>query len=389
MPWHPIKYERDKLYAELWAEPMQVVAKRYGVSDVALAKTCRKLDIPTPGRGYWARKHAGHEVEIEPLPSATGTTPTVLFGSHWREGFESELGADEVGELLEAVKRSEICSVLPELIDPHPLIAETSRILRKRRPGRERELREHPCFDLPVTRKTLDRALRVADALVKSLENLGLTVEATEPQQYNEMVNPSCRDPENQRTLLGVTGVHVFGSFIQFSIEEEIEKITIPPKPTEPARSPTYRHRLTGRLLLRIKTETKSGAREIWRDGKKRTVEDELSNFITALIRAGDYLRTKRLHEERQEREREDAERRRIQTEQERENLRRLADDLETRTKNWQQAQTMKAFLEDLDAHHPHREGEFASWFEWASDYVSRLESEALTESVKAPPPAR
>jgi len=28
-------YEREKLYEEVWNEPVRVVAKRYGVSDVA------------------------------------------------------------------------------------------------------------------------------------------------------------------------------------------------------------------------------------------------------------------------------------------------------------------------------------------------------------------
>ena len=34
-----VTYDRVKLYEEVWAEPVRTVAKRYGVSDVALAKT--------------------------------------------------------------------------------------------------------------------------------------------------------------------------------------------------------------------------------------------------------------------------------------------------------------------------------------------------------------
>ncbi len=37
----PEIYEREKLYEEVWAEPVKIVAQSYGVSDVALAKTCR------------------------------------------------------------------------------------------------------------------------------------------------------------------------------------------------------------------------------------------------------------------------------------------------------------------------------------------------------------
>ena len=48
-------YEREKLYQEIWKEPVLVVAKRYGVSNVALAKACRALAVPLPPRGYWAK----------------------------------------------------------------------------------------------------------------------------------------------------------------------------------------------------------------------------------------------------------------------------------------------------------------------------------------------
>jgi hypothetical protein len=60
------RYSRETLYDEVWSEPIQKVARRYGVSDVALAKTCRKLKIPLPGRGYWAKKTAGKPVEPRP-----------------------------------------------------------------------------------------------------------------------------------------------------------------------------------------------------------------------------------------------------------------------------------------------------------------------------------
>jgi hypothetical protein len=48
---------------------MQKLAKEYGVSDVALSKTCRKLLVPVPGRGFWAKKAAGATLaKRPPLP---------------------------------------------------------------------------------------------------------------------------------------------------------------------------------------------------------------------------------------------------------------------------------------------------------------------------------
>jgi hypothetical protein len=49
---------REALYEEVWADPVTVVAPRYGLSDVGLVKICKKLGIPVPARGYWAKVKA-------------------------------------------------------------------------------------------------------------------------------------------------------------------------------------------------------------------------------------------------------------------------------------------------------------------------------------------
>src|SRR4030065_50408 len=59
-------YDREKLYEEGWKEPVLVVANRYGVSNVALAKACQKLAVPLPPRGYWARVRAGRKAPPRP-----------------------------------------------------------------------------------------------------------------------------------------------------------------------------------------------------------------------------------------------------------------------------------------------------------------------------------
>jgi hypothetical protein len=51
----PITLSREDLYQIAWSKPMSELAKDFGISDVALAKRCKRLGIPLPGRGYWAR----------------------------------------------------------------------------------------------------------------------------------------------------------------------------------------------------------------------------------------------------------------------------------------------------------------------------------------------
>jgi hypothetical protein len=62
------RWSREALYKEVWAEPVTTVAKRYGVSGNAIAKVCKKLRIPQPGRGYWAKKEHGYSVRQVALP---------------------------------------------------------------------------------------------------------------------------------------------------------------------------------------------------------------------------------------------------------------------------------------------------------------------------------
>ena len=42
---------REELYDKVWTEPVRTVARQFGISDVGLAKDCKRLKIPLPGRG--------------------------------------------------------------------------------------------------------------------------------------------------------------------------------------------------------------------------------------------------------------------------------------------------------------------------------------------------
>src|SRR6185312_10376240 len=53
---------RTELYDRVWAEPVDTLAKEFGLSNVGLGKACRRHDIPVPPRGYWARKAVGQKL---------------------------------------------------------------------------------------------------------------------------------------------------------------------------------------------------------------------------------------------------------------------------------------------------------------------------------------
>ena len=42
---------REELYEMVWVQPVVKLGKEFGVSDVVVAKACRRHKIPLPGRG--------------------------------------------------------------------------------------------------------------------------------------------------------------------------------------------------------------------------------------------------------------------------------------------------------------------------------------------------
>jgi hypothetical protein len=62
------RFDREKLYEQVWSEPVQRVARSYELSGRGLAKACIRLQVPVPPRGYWARIRNGVAVKRPPLP---------------------------------------------------------------------------------------------------------------------------------------------------------------------------------------------------------------------------------------------------------------------------------------------------------------------------------
>ena len=81
-------FTREELYRLVWSEPLRTLAKRFGISDVALAKRCRAANIPLPGLGYWAKKEAGKKVFQPALPQrGLGQSDSLDIGPEQRRSY--------------------------------------------------------------------------------------------------------------------------------------------------------------------------------------------------------------------------------------------------------------------------------------------------------------
>jgi hypothetical protein len=63
-----LELSRTDLYERVWAQPVAQLARAWEISGVGLAKACRRLQVPLPPRGYWAKARAGKRPRRTRLP---------------------------------------------------------------------------------------------------------------------------------------------------------------------------------------------------------------------------------------------------------------------------------------------------------------------------------
>jgi hypothetical protein len=171
---------RKKLYDLVWSEPMRNLSVRFGISDVALKKTCARAGIPTPDRGHWAKKEARRETFQAVLPMRPPgmddevSTASGGSGSYQYRNKEEILGfvgaPPQFAEPIETV-RTRIAETVDHVAVPHKVRTwhpAIDRLLKEDEKRREKQLtdpypasRDKPLFDTPFER----RRLRVLNSL--------------------------------------------------------------------------------------------------------------------------------------------------------------------------------------------------------------------------------
>lgn len=177
-----VNLTREQLYDLVWSEPMQRLSKQIGISDVAIAKHCRKIGVPVPERGYWAKLQAGQPVKRTPLPerdlatarrvSMSGTLPPELRAHIKGEPGIAD-GPDDDIELLTARfrKRLGTVTVPRNFAQTHPAVATLLRKDEQYRQERERTGYgwPEPQFETPFER----RRLQFLNGLFLGFEKVG------------------------------------------------------------------------------------------------------------------------------------------------------------------------------------------------------------------------
>lgn len=266
-------WNRDSLYEEVWATPIARLAKQYGISDVALAKVCRKLAIPVPGRGYWAKKEAGQTLRKLPLPVLKQPIQLLKPTPRPEEPKIEDYTTPEERAQVADVKSRDPQLILKRGSLSHPLIVQARDVLGiANTDDREILWTSGSCLDLRVSKAAMKRTLHFAAGLITALEEQGFTLK----------VGEGCRE----KTL-----ATIYGQSIGFAILEKVNRVdlTSPPKGGVLDRVLTYggkpyRFELSGRLSLQIWRPYDAHPKN-WSDRQTRTLEDQLPDIVAAFMR--------------------------------------------------------------------------------------------------------
>jgi hypothetical protein len=332
-------YNREKLYKEVWAKPTTAVAAVYGVSDVAIKKACKKLNIPTPGRGYWQKVKVGAKIDRPPLPKNQGA-PVARAGNSEDYDTHRELQR-KVKEKIKSPKSEPVIKGSEQLRNPHPLVEQAHEIFKRVwAKSREKDPVLHlneGILDIRVSKSSGPRALRIMDAVIKVLVAEGYSIGF---------------EKDWKRTYVKIDGEEVY-----FRLHERMKQVPHVKTPEEikdekrgyHSYAPTYDHLPTGLLTLSIDYYDYL-PRKNWSDTEKNRLEDCLNDFVAGLNQAA--AQSKIRTEKRREGERlrlEAEERRRRQAELRTQETARF-EELERQSKDWRRTQVIKEYIDAMEA---------------------------------------
>ena len=280
-------WNRDELYEDVWKQPLTSLVAKYGVSAVAIGKTCKKLQVPLPGRGYWAKKAHGHAVTRMPLPklheiprivryrqAAVHTVPAPPPKQEFPVEAEDRAELDRITQKFStgafSVKK-------PRKALHHMLVVAARNTLRHASPykGILQVPWNESCLDIRVSKPQLARALGIMAAVIAVLEDNGVKVRVTRGDR-------SYGDRSSQ------TIATIFGESIRFGVAERTKHVRVPDTTAGPDAigRQRYQHHYdpTGHLSLHVFNHS-SYFETSWDDTEQTKIESLVPEYVASMMR--------------------------------------------------------------------------------------------------------
>lgn len=309
MNWKTTRFEREKLFDEVWATPVTKLAKGYGLSDVGLRKICVALDVPLPPRGYWQKLAAGKRI---PKPTLHETTVKSTYARSMYVAEVDEVLEERVTRARDAAPDA-TSSDTPDYSPPLDTKAFSAQAKLVIRSMKGTKLDEGALTsvgvtwaDISVSKDLKERALLLVDRFAYGLKILGAEFENSHPP-LPPLRRGARRESGSKRNSFILHGQSYF-----VHIRERITQELVPPPPPKPVRAaarspewkyrpPEYRYIPTGKLYASI-VDAATNYESCRVEGTARgTIEDKVKRTVQSAADAA--LRRKVENEMRAERE--------------------------------------------------------------------------------------
>jgi hypothetical protein len=325
-----IRISREELYEKVWTLPLRKLATEFGISDVGLAKICKRHSIPLPGLGYWTRVQFGKNPNRILLPSfekEVKNQTEIVIQPTPANGSLNHLKSNAAVQLI----RIQISDSEPV---SHPFAVRTQKLLSHSSKN-ERGLlvpKSGLASHISVSEAALPRALRILSGLLRVLGERNFTI----------------RWPKEEGSKLCVLALE---EELSLAISEKVDALPHTLTEQEVARQkrgqwiypPKWDYRPSGNLRISIEGAPQ-GIRHSWGDGVEQRVEDCIGKFISTLPMVAEARKKEREERRRRDQEWEEEARRREERRAKLEEYQRRAKVLNRLATQWRDAQLVRDF---------------------------------------------
>lgn len=256
--------QRKALHADIWSRPATKIAAELGISSSALKKICIKMEIPTPVAGYWAKVAAGKGTRPKSLPKASPQCPNT-WDLDLTNSKAQKRASSQRSKVVSSIQESQKKEPIHFEKDPklqHRLVRNT-RIRLSQFPDYTPATEKRSHLHVSVSEGSRDRALMIADALVRQLVHEGMSLKE-EPEKDHR---------QHARPYVTASAVLSHSEYIHFSIKESNRRVPLKVPPTYSWQK-KWEEKPSGILTLQIDGGWNARCRTKWKDGKVQRVED-------------------------------------------------------------------------------------------------------------------
>src|SRR5580698_2733719 len=121
-------FSRRELYNLVWAQPLQLLTKKYLVSEQRLRKICKDMQIPVPNGGHWARLPVNRVAPLK-LPSRYYGEDKIELECRGQKDDSEKIATKEREEEF---RSGHIIRIFEKLVDPDELVIASQKILNEK-----------------------------------------------------------------------------------------------------------------------------------------------------------------------------------------------------------------------------------------------------------------